>query len=124
MYTSNKYLRIDNISDTYLWHCRLGHVNKNKIDKLIKEDVLKINDCESLSTCESYLLDKMTKSSSKRKGERASDVLDLVYSDVYEPMNIGTRGGYYYFITFTNNLSRYGYIYLMKHKSESFKIFK
>ena len=39
-------------------------------------------------------------------------------------MNISTRGGYYYFITFTDDLSRYGYVYLIKHKSESFEMFK
>ena len=34
------------------------------------------------------------------------------------------RGGYFYFITFTNDLSRFGYMYLMKHKSEAFDKFK
>ncbi|KAK8518025.1 hypothetical protein V6N12_033017 [Hibiscus sabdariffa] len=37
------------------------------------------------------------------------------------------RGGYQYFITFTDDFSRYGYIYLMRHKSEAlekFKVFK
>ena len=38
-------------------------------------------------------------------------------------MNIEARGGYRYFLTFTDDLSRYGYIYLMKHKSE-FEKFK
>ena len=33
-------------------------------------------------------------------------------------MSIEARGGYHYFLTFTDDLSRYGYIYLMKHKSE------
>ena len=28
------------------------------------------------------------------------------------------------FLTFTDDLSRYGYIYLMKHKSETFEEFK
>ena len=83
-------------------------MNKNRIDRLIKKDILEINDCESLSTCESYLLGKMTKSSFKKKGERANDILDLIYSDVYGPMNIAARGRYYYFITFTDDLSRYG----------------
>ena len=32
--------------------------------------------------------------------------------------------GYSYFITFTDDFSRYGYVYLMKHKSESFEMFK
>ena len=39
-------------------------------------------------------------------------------------MNISAKGGYYYFIMFIDNLSRYGYVYLMKHKSESLKMFK
>src|SRR6266536_1658205 len=39
-------------------------------------------------------------------------------------MSIDARGGYCYFLTFTDDLSRYGYIYLMKHKSETFEKFK
>ena len=66
----------------------------------------------------------MTKSPFKEKGERASDILGLIHTDVCGPMNISNIGGYYYFITFTDDLSRYGYVYLMKHKSESFEIFK
>ena len=34
------------------------------------------------------------------------------------------RGGFQYFITFTDDFSRYGYIYLMRNKSESFEKFK
>ena len=57
-------------------------------------------------------------------GERTSDLLGLIHSDVCVPMSTSARGGYEYFITFTNDLSRYGYVYLMKHKSESFEKFK
>ena len=39
-------------------------------------------------------------------------------------MSIEARGGYHYFLTFIDDLSRYGYIYLMKHKSETFENFK
>ena len=71
MYTSNKYPRIDNVSDSYLYHYRLGYVNKNRIDRLIKKDVLKINDYESLSIGKSCLLGKMIKLPFKKKHERA-----------------------------------------------------
>ena len=37
---------------------------------------------------------------------------------------VEARGGYRYFLTFTDDLSRYGYIYLMKNKSETFEKFK
>ena len=39
-------------------------------------------------------------------------------------MSVDARGEYQYFLTFTNDLSRYGDIYLMKHKFETFEQFK
>ena len=39
-------------------------------------------------------------------------------------MSIQARGGYEYFITFTDDYSRFGYVYLMKRKSETFEKFK
>ena len=39
-------------------------------------------------------------------------------------MSVEAHGGYRYFLTLTDDLSRYGYIYLMKHKSEIFEKFK
>ena len=122
--SSCKRPRIDNVNEAYLWHCRLGHINKNRINKLIEEGLLSVSDCESLPTCESCLIGKMTKSPFKGKGERASDILGLVHTDVCGPMNTSARGGFRYFITFTDDLSRYGYVYLMRHKSDSFEMFK
>jgi hypothetical protein len=74
--------------------------------------------------CASCLLRKMTKSPFTGQSERASDLLGLVHTDVCEPMSSVARGGFQYFITFTDDSSRYGYIYLMRHKSESFEKFK
>src|SRR3954447_15392117 len=39
-------------------------------------------------------------------------------------MNVTARNGFRYFVTFTGDLSRYRYIYLMKHKYETFENFK
>ena len=75
-------------------------------------------------TCESCLTGKMTKSPFKKKGERSNGLLELIHSDVCGPMSISARDGFRYFITFTDDHSRYGYVYLMKHKSESFEKFK
>ncbi|KAK8701527.1 hypothetical protein V6N13_019914 [Hibiscus sabdariffa] len=66
----------------------------------------------------------MTKAPFSGKGERASDLLGLIHSDVCGPMNTQARGGFQYFITFTDDFSRYGYIYLMRHKSEALERFK
>ena len=39
------------------------------------------------------------------------------------PMSVDAHGRYRYSLTFTDDLRRYGYIYLMKHKSETFEKF-
>jgi len=66
----------------------------------------------------------MTRNPFSGKGTRASELLGLIHTDVCGPLTITARGNYDYFITFTDDLSRYGYVYLMKHKSEAFKKFK
>ena len=124
MYISRKCPMINDVSDGYLWHCRLGYINKNRINILIREGILKDNDCESLLIYESCLLGKMSKPPFTEKSEWAIDVLDFVHTDVCGSMSTSARGGHQYFITFTNDLSKYGYVYLIKNKSESFEIFK
>ena len=66
----------------------------------------------------------MTKSPFDKKGERASDLLGLIHTDVCEPLSTCARHGYNYFVTFTDDFSRYGYVYLMRYKSKTFKKFK
>jgi hypothetical protein len=51
-------------------------------------------------------------------------LLGLVHTDVCGPMSFIARCGFQYFISFTNDFSRYGYIYLMRHKFGSFEKFK
>ena len=70
------------------------------------------------------LMGKMTKTPFSRTMERANDLLEIIHTDVCGPMSIEACGMYLSFLTFTDDLIRYGYIYLMKHKSETFEKFK
>ena len=47
----------------------------------------------------------------------------MVHTDLCGPMSTSARGGYEYFITFIDDYSRYGYIYLMQ-TCEKFKEYK
>ena len=58
-------------SDAYLWHLRLGLVNSNRIQRLIKDGFLEPLDFDGFSVCESCLEDKMTKRPLNAKGRRA-----------------------------------------------------
>ena len=69
-------------------------------------------------------LEDMTNAPFTHQGERSSELLALIHTDVCGPMSSIARGVFQYFITFTNDFSRYEYIYLMRHKFESFEKFK
>ena len=56
--------------------------------------------------------------------ERANELLALVHTDVYGPFDVQARGGFSYFVTFTDDMSRYRYVFLMRHKLETFEKFK
>ncbi|GJU31945.1 retrotransposon protein, putative, ty1-copia subclass [Tanacetum coccineum] len=96
---SNKRAML-NLDSALLWHCCLGHISKKRIEK------------------------KMARKPYTHQVERAEDLLGLIHTDVCGPFKIMSRHGINYFITFTDDFSRYGYVYLLKHKHEVFETFK
>src|SRR5215216_5364975 len=119
-----KRCKVDNDSATYLWHCRLGHISVKRMKKLHADGLLESLDYESFDTCEPCLMGKMTKTPFSGTMERANDLLEIIHTDVCGPMSVEARGEYRYFLIFTDDFNRYGYIYLMKHKFETFEKFK
>ena len=104
-----KRCKVDNDSATYLWHCRLGHIRVKCMKKLHKDGLLESLDYESFDACKPCLMGMMTKTPFSGTMERATDLLEIIHTDVCGLMNIEARGGYRYFLTFTDDLNRYGY---------------
>ena len=111
-------------NETYLWHLRLGRINPNRIHGLVKSGILNSLAFEPIPMFESCLECKMTKRPFKAKGYRATKPLELVHTDVCGPMRVQARGGYEYFVTFTDDYLRYGFVYLMRQKSKTFDKFR
>ena len=119
-----KRCKVNNDSAIYLWHCRLGHIGVKRMKKLHKDGFSESLGYESFDACEPCLMGKMTKTPFSGTIERAIDLLEIIHTDVCGPMSVEARDGYHYILTFTDDLSRYGYIYLMKHKYGTFEKFK
>ncbi|KAL0296009.1 UNVERIFIED_CONTAM: hypothetical protein Sradi_6653000 [Sesamum radiatum] len=102
----------------------LGHISKDRIRKLGDSKSLEIDNLANLPTCESYLKGKITKRPFVGQSAITNSLLYLIHTNICGLLNTPTRGGYSYFITFTNDHSRYGYVYLMSYKSEAFGRFK
>jgi fructose/tagatose bisphosphate aldolase len=66
------------------------------------------------------------KQTSMRKytANRMTDVLELIHTDICEPFSMTTRNDHVYFISFIDDYSRYGYIYLIKENAQVLDTFK
>nr|GEY72989.1 hypothetical protein [Tanacetum cinerariifolium] len=111
-----------NLDSTYLWHYRLAHISKKRIEKLQQKGLLKSTDDESFDQCVSCLSGKMTRKSFPHRPERATDLFGIIHTDVCGPLRHVSRQHASYFITFTDDYSRYGYVYVLKHKHDDYAL--
>ena len=103
----------DRISQKYLWHLKLGHIDEDRLNKLEKDDLLGPLTFESYPVCESCFQEKMAKLPFMGQGEKATEILALVHTDVHGPFDVQARGGDIYFINFIDDFSWYRFVYLM-----------
>ena len=75
-------------------------------------------DFESLETCKSYHMGKMTESLVFSKMEQDSNVLEAIHFDVCSPMSAKACSEYRYVLTSQMIRVDVENIFLMKHKSE------
>ncbi|GJY15063.1 retrotransposon protein, putative, ty1-copia subclass [Tanacetum coccineum] len=120
---SNKRAKIDLDSDL-LWHYCPGHISKKRIEKLQHDGLINSTDLGAFRKCVPCMSGKMARKPYTHQVERAKDLLGLIHTDVCSPFKIMSRQGANYFVTFTEDFSRYGYVYLLKHKHEVFETFK
>ena len=102
-----KRYKFNNDNTTYLWLCRLGHIGVKRMKKHHANGLL-----ESLDACEPCLMGKMTKTLFFGTMERATYLLEIIHTNVCGPMNIEARGGYRYFLTFTDDFKQI-WVYLL-----------
>jgi len=89
---------IDSNSDSVVWHARLGHIGQDRMARLAKEGLLGQLTKVRLPRCEPCLADKATKKPFG-KASRALGSLELIHSNICEPMNVKACTGAIYFLT-------------------------
>jgi hypothetical protein len=107
-----------NESSSYLWHRRLGHISKERMERLIKDGILPNLDFTDLDVCVDCIKGKQTKHI-KKGATRSGELLEIVHTDICGPFDSLSFGKEKYFITFIDDFSRYCYIYLLHEKISS-----
>ena len=119
--------RMHNFDNSYmLWHKRLGHISRDRIMQLSKLNFIPALDFNSASECIDCMKGKTT-NFRKMDAKRSKNLLEIIHTDVCGPFPVKTICGNSYFVSFIDDFSRHGYIFLIKEKSavlECFKVFK
>lgn len=114
-------------SQLQIWHERLGHLNESDLLEMHKREAvlgMKIRKGEKLPPCEVCSSGKLTALSFPKSSQKNTDILDIIHTDVCGPMRTESRGKAKYFITFTDDCSRWTAVYFLQNKSDVLRIFK
>lgn len=112
--------RLAKAKDTSLWHRRLGHLHQDAVRSLCGTSKDHMED-----HCDVCRLGKLRRRSfPKGEATRAKAPLELIHSDVVGKIMPTSKGGSSYFVTFTDDYSRYTVVYPMKAKSEVLQRFE
>jgi hypothetical protein len=113
MNVGSKRKRCDDATSTKLWHYRLGHILRGRIERLIKDGILIPLDFFNSGYCIDCIKGKYAKQVKKSEAKRSTGILEIVHMDICGPFPEFVDG-FDSFIIFTDAFSRYGYIYPIK----------
>jgi hypothetical protein len=91
--------------------------------KISKNEILPSLEFSYLEQCIECIKAKFVKKI-KKNAKRSTGVLEIIRTNICGPFNVKSVDGYDSFIIFTDDYSCYGYIYLIKERSEALDKFK
>lgn len=100
----------------FLWHKRMGHISKERIMRLVKNEILPQLDFSDLNVCIECIKGKQIKHITKKPDTRSTQLLELIHIDICGSFEAPSLRGERYFITIIDDYSRYGYTYLLHKK--------
>lgn len=106
-----------------LWHRKLGHISRDRMQCLIRNKILPALDFSDFYNCIKCVKGKFFKGN-KKGGTRSGGLLEINHTDIYGPFPTLSINGHKSFITFIDDYSHYGYVYLINEKSEVLDKFK
>ena len=121
--SSSKRLRL-NEKSFILWHKRLGHISKQIMKRLIKDEILPYLDFSYFNTCVDCIKGKLTAKVRNVKVDRCTELLRVIHTNICGSFTSLSMGGHKYCITFIDDYSCYGFVELIHEKSDSLKAFK
>ena len=109
------------LSKAIVWHERVGHLNSKDMATMLKNYSvidLEFKDNTDLRSCKSCAVGKLTSTPFPKRIERSPTILNIVHTDLCGLMRTESKGGARYFMTVTDDNSRWCEVYFLHHKFE------
>lgn len=113
--------------DAWLWHSRLGHVNFQALELMLKKGIVtgmpKFN--QPKGVCSGCLMAKQTRKSSPiRAIFITKKKLELIHGDICRPISPTTQAGNRYLFLLADDFTRFMWVYMLNSNDEAFGVFK
>ncbi|GJS77112.1 putative ribonuclease H-like domain-containing protein [Tanacetum coccineum] len=116
------------IDESNLWHMRLGHINFKTMNKLVRRDLVRglpSKLFENDHSCIACQIGKQHKASCKTKLVRSiSHPLQMLHMDLFGPTFVRSINHKIYCLVFTNDYSRFSWVFFLATKDETSGILK
>jgi len=78
-HVSSSKCNVQNENYAFLWHQRLGHISKERMMRLVKNEILPQLDFGDWDVCVDCIKGKQTKHISKNSATRSNELLELIH---------------------------------------------
>ena len=122
-------INTQNLLSIYELHRRLGHISYDRVKLLMSKKLVsgvELDASVETTVCESceWAKGERKQMSKVREGERHTAVGDEVHSDLWGPAPVETISRKKYYISFTDDHSRYTNVYFLLTKDEAFNFYQ
>ncbi|KAE8693482.1 S-adenosyl-L-methionine-dependent methyltransferases superfamily protein [Hibiscus syriacus] len=115
------HLATSDMTQSELWHRRLGHPASFALSKIAKELDVKL-DIDVNKTCVACFMGKSHKLPFSSSNTEYTAPFELVFSDLWGPPHIASNG-FRYYVTFVDAFTRFTWLYLLKDKAQAVDVF-
>ncbi|KAJ3529254.1 hypothetical protein NM688_g7878 [Phlebia brevispora] len=113
----------------YEWHCALGHVNRQQLKEMHAQGMVNGMDVDTSSNL-NFVCDACTQAKHSRapfpdvSPTRAKSVSDLIHSDIWGPARTESLQHNTYYISFTDDASRFSFLDFLKSRASALDRFR
>ncbi|PKU72953.1 Retrovirus-related Pol polyprotein from transposon TNT 1-94 [Dendrobium catenatum] len=108
---------------TSLWHAHLGHPNSRRLSSIAKTLSISFPSSSNF-LCKSCNVAKSHKLKFNKRTSATTSSFEIIHSDVWGPAPEQSLNGFRYYVIFTDDFTRFSWIYFMHTKQETFSNFK